>query len=122
MSAGALTGSAPLGIALGLLLGKPLGVVGMASIALIIGAARMPEGMNWRSLIGVGCLTGIGFTMSLFIGSLAFDSAERMNEVRLGVLLGSIVAGVLGFVILRGVTQGRAESARRNESAASRRA
>ncbi len=120
MSAGALTGSVPLGVGLGLLIGKPLGVVGMAALALVIGAARMPEGMNWKSLFGVGCLTGIGFTMSLFIGSLAFDSPALMNEVRLGVLLGSIAAGLLGFFILRSVAPAGAESAGQKESAVSR--
>ncbi len=119
MSADALTASVPLGVALGLLIGKPVGVVAMAALALAIGAASMPVGTNWRSLIGVGCLTGIGFTMSLFIGSLAFDSAERMNEVRLGVLIGSIASGLAGFALLWGMAKSRHHAAEERESAAS---
>jgi len=63
--------------------------------------AKLPEGANWCQVYGVACLTGVGFTMSLFIGTLAFDDAALLNGVRLGVLMGSIASGVLGFTLLR---------------------
>ena len=63
--------------------------------------AKLPEGANWPQVYGVACLTGVGFTMSLFIGTLAFDDSELLNGVRLGVLMGSIASGILGYVMLR---------------------
>lgn len=90
----------PLGIAAGLFLGKQLGVF-FASVLLIkLGIARMPEGVNWRQFYGICVMCGIGFTMSLFIGSLAFDSAVLMTETKLGVLLGSLASGVVGYLLL----------------------
>lgn len=91
----------PLGIALGLFLGKQLGVFSFAWLAVKLGLAKLPTGSNWCQLYGVACLTGVGFTMSLFIGTLAFEGDETLNAVRLGVLMGSIASGVLGFVLLR---------------------
>ncbi len=91
----------PLGIALGLIVGKQLGVFGITFAMVKLGLARMPSGANWLHIYGIACLAGIGFTMSLFIGSLSFSSPELMNDVRLGVLAGSIVSGVLGFVVLK---------------------
>ena len=91
----------PLGIALGLFLGKQLGVFGLCFIAVKSKLAKLPEGATWAQVYGVACLTGVGFTMSLFIGTLAFDDAELLNGVRLGVLMGSIASGVLGYVLLR---------------------
>jgi NhaA family Na+:H+ antiporter len=63
--------------------------------------ARLPDGVGWRHVYGVACLTGVGFTMSLFIGSLAFGADETMNAVRLGVISGSILSGLLGYAVLR---------------------
>lgn len=91
----------PLGIALGLFLGKQLGVFSFAWIAVKLGLARLPDGANWCQLYAVACLTGVGFTMSLFIGTLAFDDASTLNGVRLGVLMGSIASGLMGFLLLR---------------------
>lgn len=91
----------PLGIAAGLFIGKQVGVFGATWIAVKTGIARLPQGVGWHHIYGVACLTGVGFTMSLFIGSLAFGAAETMNTVRLGVLSGSVLSGVLGYVILR---------------------
>ncbi len=93
----------PLGIAAGLVLGKQIGVFSATWIAVKTGLARLPEGVDWRHIYGVACLTGVGFTMSLFIGSLAFGADETMNAVRLGVISGSVVSGVLGYVVLRAV-------------------
>jgi len=86
----------PLGIALGLVLGKQIGVFGITYAMVKGGMARMPHGANWMHIYGVACLAGIGFTMSLFIGSLSFSDASMMNQVRLGVLSGSAISAILG--------------------------
>lgn len=91
----------PLGIALGLFIGKQVGVFSLAWIAVKAGWAKLPEGANWLQVYAVACLTGVGFTMSLFIGTLAFDDAELLNGVKLGVLMGSIASGILGYTLLR---------------------
>lgn len=91
----------PLGIALGLFFGKQIGVFLLSFIAVKLNLAKLPEGANWPMVYGVACLTGVGFTMSLFIGTLAFDDPELLNGVRLGVLMGSIASGLLGFFLLR---------------------
>jgi len=91
----------PLGIALGLFLGKQIGVFSFSWVAVKLGWAKLPTGANWCQLYGIACLTGVGFTMSLFIGTLAFDGDETLNAVRLGVLMGSIASGILGFALLR---------------------
>lgn len=89
-----------LGVALGLIVGKQVGVFGITWIMVKSGIARMPHGANWAQIYGIACLAGIGFTMSLFIGGLSFGESANMNEVRLGVLLGSLVSGVLGYTAL----------------------
>lgn len=91
----------PLGIALGLFIGKQVGVFSLAWIAVKAGWAKLPEGANWMQVYAVACLTGVGFTMSLFIGTLAFDDASLLNGVKLGVLMGSIASGILGYTLLR---------------------
>lgn len=90
----------PLGIAAGLVLGKQLGVFGATFLAVKAGLANRPTGANWAHIYGVACLTGIGFTMSLFIGTLAFGDAALLDQVRLGVLSGSVVSALLGVAIL----------------------
>lgn len=91
----------PLGIALGLIVGKQLGVFGVTWLLVRLGFAKLPHGVRWIHLYGVSCLAGIGFTMSLFIGSLSFGDPALMNAVRLGVLSGSAISALLGFVVLR---------------------
>jgi len=91
----------PLGIALGLFIGKQVGVFSFIWVLVKTGVGQLPQGVNWLHIYGVACLTGIGFTMSLFIGSLAFDDAAQMDAVRLGVLLGSIGSAILGIIVLR---------------------
>lgn len=91
----------PLGIALGLFFGKQIGVFFFAWIAVKLGLAKLPSGANWPQVYAIACLTGVGFTMSLFIGTLAFEGDEMLNAVRLGVLMGSLASGVLGYVLLR---------------------
>ncbi|KMW59843.1 Na+/H+ antiporter NhaA type [Candidatus Rhodobacter oscarellae] len=90
----------PLGIAAGLVIGKQIGVFGIVWAMVKLGWAQLPHGANWAQIYGVACLAGIGFTMSLFIGSLSFDDPELMNAVRLGVLSGSAVSAVLGYLAL----------------------
>ena len=99
----ALQDSVTLGIALGLLLGKQLGVFVCCWLGIALGWARLPQGMSMQQLYGASVLTGIGFTMSLFIGSLAFEQsgANLIVDERLGIILGSLVSGVLGYALLR---------------------
>jgi NhaA family Na+:H+ antiporter len=91
----------PLGIALGLFVGKQVGVFGATWLCVRAGLARLPAGVGWAQVYGVACLAGIGFTMSLFIGSLSFADPAMMNDVRLGVLSGSILSAILGYAVLR---------------------
>jgi NhaA family Na+:H+ antiporter len=91
----------PLGAAAGLFLGKQIGVFAACWIALKLGWARCPDRASWIQVYGVALLCGIGFTMSLFIGLLSFDSALLQDEAKLGVLLGSFCSGLLGFIVLR---------------------
>ena len=89
------------GILAGLVFGKPLGIMMAALIAVKTGIARLPEAVNWRSLLGYGFLAGIGFTMSLFIAMLAFDDTASVNAAKRGIIAGSLLAGVAGAVMLR---------------------
>ncbi|SCA56564.1 sodium-proton antiporter [Candidatus Terasakiella magnetica] len=91
----------PLGIALGLFVGKQLGVFVFSWVAVKAGICRLPKNVNFAKVYGVACLTGIGFTMSLFIGTLAFSTDEQLNAVRLGVILGSVLSTILGVVVLK---------------------
>ncbi len=91
----------PLGIAAGLFIGKQIGVFGFAYGAVRLGLARLPQGVSWLQIYGLSLLTGIGFTMSLFIGTLAFDDLEQATGVRLGVLLGSLLSAFGGYLLLR---------------------
>jgi len=93
----------PLGIAAGLFVGKQIGVLGASWIAIKLKLAALPSGVNWGQLYGASILCGIGFTMSLFIGSLAFQGAgpEHAPEVRLGILLGSLLSAFVGYGVLR---------------------
>lgn len=88
------------GIALGLAVGKPIGITLFVWVAVKVGLAQLPAGSSWLQVVGVGFIAGIGFTMSLFIGALAFGDGALMDQVRLGVLSGSLVATILGAAIL----------------------
>lgn len=91
----------PLGIALGLFLGKQVGIFGLCWLVIKLGWAKLPQGVSWLSLYGTAALCGIGFTMSLFIGSLAFEgSTHTIFDERLGIILGSLASGIVGFLIL----------------------
>jgi NhaA family Na+:H+ antiporter len=91
----------PLGVALGLFLGKQIGVFGAMRGAVALKLADRPEGAGWMQLYGVALLAGIGFTMSLFIGGLAFRDPVLIEEVKIGVLAGSCASALLGFAVLR---------------------
>jgi NhaA family Na+:H+ antiporter len=101
MSPAALAGPVPLGVALGLFVGKQIGVLGASVIAIRSGIADLPLRASWPQLYGVAILCGIGFTMSLFIGMLAFpDSATLQAETQLGVLCGSALSAIAGAIVL----------------------
>ena len=100
-----VTGAIPMGIALGLLIGKPVGIFAFSLAAISGRLATKPEGSTWPQIFGVAILGGIGFTMSLFIGMLAFTDAERAAEIRIGVLLGSLASALAGYLVLRAVTR-----------------
>lgn len=89
------------GVLLGLVVGKPIGVVAGAFLAMTLLKARLPEGLSLRHVWGAGHLTGIGFTMSLFIGSLAFEDGPEVAQVRIAILLASLLSVVFGWLVLR---------------------
>ena len=105
----------PLGIALGLFLGKQLGVMLASGLAIRSGLSSLPAGATWAQFYGVSVLTGIGFTMSLFIGTLAFPDPAHAVAVRLGVLAGSIASALCGYALL--YASGAARGARMAEQA-----
>ena len=102
-----------LGILLGLFLGKQLGVFIVCRLAVATGLAQLPAGATWRSLYGVAIITGIGFTMSLFIGSLAFPDGSQDAAMRIGVLMGSLLSAVMGCLWL--MAQPRPDMTRRQD-------
>ena len=89
-----------LGILVGLVVGKPIGVMALSWLAVRSGLAVLPEDVSWKQMAGVACLTGIGFTMSLFIGTLAFGEGPLLDAAKVGILGASIVSGILGWVLL----------------------
>jgi NhaA family Na+:H+ antiporter len=89
------------GIVLGLVVGKPLGILGLARLAVALRLARPLEGATWGQILGVGMVAGIGFTVSLFVTGLAFEEASQVNHAKIGVLAASGLAGVLGLLVLR---------------------
>jgi Na+:H+ antiporter, NhaA family len=93
----------PMGIALGLFVGKQVGIFGLCWLVIKSGLAKLPGGMSWRGLYGTAALCGIGFTMSFFIGSLAFEETgvNLLFDERLGIIIGSFLSGLVGYVILR---------------------
>jgi NhaA family Na+:H+ antiporter len=103
MSLGTLFDPIPLGVALGLFLGKQIGVFGFSKASVALGIAKLPGDLDWRAIYGASILCGIGFTMSLFISTLAFkgDMEDHGIEARLGILAGSFLSAVIGYLVLR---------------------
>ncbi len=103
VSLAGLTSMLPLGVALGLFLGKPLGIFSFSWAAVKLGVAKLPEGINFKHIFAVSVLCGIGFTMSIFISSLAFGQANEAYDTyaRLGILMGSTTEALLGYSLLR---------------------
>ncbi|QNS15878.1 Na+/H+ antiporter NhaA [Mannheimia bovis] len=100
-----LTSPLPLGIALGLIIGKTVGVFGFSYLAVLFRLASLPQGVNFKQIFAIAVLCGIGFTMSMFIASLAFDVSAAGETVtslaRLGILLGSAISAILGYILLK---------------------
>ena len=101
----ALQSSLAWGIILGLFLGKPIGILGFSWLSVRLGIAELPEDVGWAPVGAVAVLGGIGFTVSLFIGSLAFDEASLGQIAKVGILLGSLVSAVVGGAALYRVTR-----------------
>jgi NhaA family Na+:H+ antiporter len=98
---GQTTDPIAVGIILGLVLGKQIGVVGISWLSIKSGLADLPDGVSWPHIWGASCLAGVGFTMSLFIAELAFDDPIQIGKAKLGILEASLVAGAIGYSILR---------------------
>lgn len=100
-----------LGIIAGLVVGKPLGIWLFSLLGVGLGLCALPADVKWKTLIGTGCLAGIGFTMSIFITLLAFDDADTINNSKIAILLASIIAGTIGFLWLKKTLKTPGESA-----------
>jgi NhaA family Na+:H+ antiporter len=97
-----MAGTVPLGIMFGLFIGKQVGVFGFSWVAIKLGIASLPEGSNWKMLYGVSVLTGIGFTMSLFVNSLAYNDTMQFHYAdKLAILIGSFLSGTAGYLLLK---------------------
>jgi NhaA family Na+:H+ antiporter len=96
-----LTEHYTLGIALGLILGKPIGIALFSFLSVKLKICKLPEDINWKAVIGVGFLGGIGFTMSIFITLLAFSDSEHINNSKIMILISSLIAGLIGFIYLK---------------------
>src|SRR3712207_5205154 len=103
----ALTSPVVLGIVAGLVVGKQLGITLFAWLAVKSGVSQLPAGISWRHVYGAGWLAGIGFTMSLFISDLAFPESPLIDVAKIGSLAASVIAGVVGWLILRGASSPR---------------
>jgi NhaA family Na+:H+ antiporter len=105
LDAGAIRGVASdpttIGVVLGLVAGKTIGVFGAAALTVRLGIARLPLGTTWRHLLGLATSAGVGFTVALFVTSLSFDTAATADAAKVGILAGSTLAGIIGFTILR---------------------
>lgn len=102
----------PIGIAMGLFVGKQVGIFGLCWLCIKLGWASLPKGMNWAALYGTSALCGIGFTMSLFVGSLAFEETgvNLLFDERLGIIVGSLLSGIVGYLVLNKTLNAPAET------------
>lgn len=101
-----------LGILLGLVVGKPLGIFLLSFFAVSIKLCKLPEGLGWKPIIGAGMLGGIGFTMSIFITLLAFDDSSIINNAKIVILTASLIAGLMGFFFLKAVLPSQSSMAK----------
>jgi len=99
------------GIVLGLVAGKPIGILVFTWIVVRAGLATLPDRVTWRGVAAVGCLAGVGFTMALFVAMLAFGPSETLETATAGILIASTIAGVLGYALLRATSRARSTSA-----------
>jgi NhaA family Na+:H+ antiporter len=97
----ALLSPVSLGIIVGLFIGKQIGIFAFSFLAVKLKLSSLPEGVNWKNLYGAGILAGIGFTMSLFIAGLAFNDPALLDLSKIGVLSGSLLSGIVGFMFLK---------------------
>ncbi len=97
----AVTSPIALGIGLGLVVGKPLGIIGASWLAVRTGVARLPEGVGWSHVAGIGALAGVGFTVAVFVAGLAFDDQVLLDEALVGILAASVLAVIIGIIVLR---------------------
>ena len=88
-----------LGVARALVVGKFLGIAAFSWLAVRLGLGRLPDGAGWRHIVGVGAVAGIGFTVSLFIAGLAFDTQSLQADAKIGILVASVTAAILGAVV-----------------------
>ena len=100
-----LLGPVALGVASGLFFGKLIGVFGATFLAVKLGIGQLPRGVGWAKIAGVSLLSGIGFTMAMFVAGLAYGSPTTLDTAKLGVLIGSSVSGLIGFLVLRSATK-----------------
>ena len=100
-----LTSNLSIGVILGLTLGKPSGIVGMSWFAVKIKLAKMPEGLNWNHIIGLGFTAGIGFTMSIFIASLSFKDIDLQNSAKIAIMLGTGISAIIGLMWLTRISK-----------------
>lgn len=111
VDASVLLGSVPVGIALALVIGKPIGIAGISWLAIKSGIAELPKGATWQGMLGASMAAGVGFTMSLFIGGLAFTAPEYTVGMRIGVIAGSLVSATAALVLLKALPSPSAKSA-----------
>jgi Na+:H+ antiporter, NhaA family len=99
---GELIGTVTLAVALGLIIGKPIGIFCLTWLSVKAHIVELPDSVDWKSIFGVSCLGGIGFTVSLFIANLSFGTAdlELLNQAKLGIIIGSIVSGIISYCFL----------------------
>lgn len=109
MSLDKLASPLPLGVALGLIIGKPVGVFLFSYVSVLLGIAKLPEGINFKQIFAIAVLCGIGFTMSMFIAGLAFGEGDASEDVlalaRLGILMGTFVSAIIGYFLLKLTTK-----------------
>ncbi len=94
-----------MGISLGLFVGKPLGIFLFVYLAVLLGLSNLPQGLQWKHIVGVGFLAGIGFTMSIFITLLSFDNVDIINNAKLIILISSLMSGIVGVLLLKSISE-----------------